>query len=431
MSTYELGEVEIKRVDKSKKQSEIIDERLEKVDSIQKSLCYVEWKNMYLLVKLHNFGIRGRLLRWLSNFLCGRFQRVTVLGATSEPLPVLSGVPQGSILGPLLFLIYVNDLPKSISQGTTMAMFADDTKCHRAIKNLQDSEILQSDLNNITRWCHDWRMELNKSKCVVLHITRSRAPAITQYTVLNSPISQTNSQKDLGMLITNDLKWNKQVQEVSFKANKMLGFVKRSSYDIYNQSVRKMLYLTLVRNQLAYGSQVWAPQTVNNILSLERIQRRATKFILLLPYQTDVSYKERLKILGILPITYWHEYLDLVYLFKCIISNSDHNISIKDSVRETRSSNTNNGILLNVAKSRTVSYQTSFYIRSAKVWNSLPFSIRDTTKSLASFKHALLKYYNNLKEEIYDPDDPRTFKSVCVKCHASRPLTNLSKRLCC
>ena len=383
-----------------------------------------------LLVKLYNFGIRGKLLRWLSNFLCGRFQRVTVLGATSEPLPVLSGVPQGSILGPLLFLIYVNDLPASVSQGTSMGMFADDTKCFRSIQSFQDGETLQSDMNTITRWCHDWRMELNKSKCAVLHITRSREPIITQYSVHNSPVNQTTSQKDLGMFITSDLKWNKQVQEVSCKANKMLGFVKRSSYDIHNQPVRKMLYLTLVRSQLAYGSQVWAPQTVNNILTLECIQRRATKFILSLPYHTDVSYKERLKIVDFLPITYWHEYLDLVYLFKCVISNSDPNISIKAPVRQTRS-NTNNGILLNVAKCRTVSYQTSFYIRSAKVWNNLPYCIRDTTKSLASFKRALFMYYKDLTETIYDPEDPRSFKTVCVKCHASRPLTNLSKRLCC
>ena len=149
-----------------------------------------------------------------------------------------------------------------------------------------------------------------------------------------------------------------------------------------------------------------------------------------LPYHTDVSYKERLKIVDFLPITYWHEYLDLVYLFKCVISNSDPNISIKASVRQTRS-NTNNGILLNVAKCRTVSYQTSFYIRSAKVWNNLPCCIRDITKSLASFKRALFMYYKDLTETIYDPDDPRSFKTVCVKCHASRPLTNLSKRLCC
>ncbi len=127
----------------------------------------------------------------------------------------------------------------------------------RAIQNLQDSETLQSGMNKIANWCHDWRIELNESNCAVLHITRFREPTIS-------------------------------------------------------------------RSQLAaYGSQVWATQTVNNILSLERIQRRATKFILSLPYQPDVSYKERLMIIGILPISFWYEYLDLVYLFKCITSNSD------------------------------------------------------------------------------------------------------------
>ena len=136
-----------------------------------------------LLVKLHNFGIRGNLLRWFRGFLSGRFQRVTALGVTTKPLPVLSGVPQGSILGPLLFIIYINDLPKYVSHDTTMAVFADDTKCHRPIKNSQDKETLQSDLDNITNWCHDWKMELNQSKCGVLHLIRSREPTITQYTV--------------------------------------------------------------------------------------------------------------------------------------------------------------------------------------------------------------------------------------------------------
>ena len=96
-----------------------------------------------------------------------------------------------------------------------MGMFADDTKCFRSIQSFQDGETLQSDMNNITRWCHDWQMELNKSKCTVLHIKRSREPIITQYSVHNSPVKQTTSQKDLGMFITSDLKWNKQVQEVS------------------------------------------------------------------------------------------------------------------------------------------------------------------------------------------------------------------------
>ena len=96
----------------------------------------------------------------------------------------------------------------------------------------------------------------------------------------------------------------------------MLGFVKRTAYAICNQSVRKALYFAMVRSQLAYGSQVWAPQTVSNIQTVERIQRRATKFILSLPYRTDISYKERLQILDIIPRCYWHEYLDIVYIFK-------------------------------------------------------------------------------------------------------------------
>ena len=159
---------------------------------------------------------------------------------------------------PLLFIIYVNDLPKSVSQDTAMAIFADDTKCYRPIKNSEDNKTLQSDLDNITTWCHEWKMDLNQTKCGVLHLTRSREPTITQYTVLDSPVNLSNSQRDLGMSITSDLKWNKQVQDISLKANKMLGFVKQT---------------------------VWAPQMVGNIQTIERVQRRATKFILSLPYR--------------------------------------------------------------------------------------------------------------------------------------------------
>jgi hypothetical protein len=117
-------------------------------------------------MKLHNFGIRGNLLRWFGDYLSGRLQRVAVLGVTSEPRPVLSGVPQGSILGPLLFLIYVNDPPTSTSHDTTVTMFADDTKCHRHLRNFQDTIILQQDLDSVANWCNDSRMDLNQTKCV-------------------------------------------------------------------------------------------------------------------------------------------------------------------------------------------------------------------------------------------------------------------------
>ena len=127
----------------------------------------------HLFVKLRNFGVAGNLLRWFEDYLSGRYQRVTVMGITSEPLPVLSGVPQGSILGPLLFLVYVNDLTKSTSSNTIVTMFADDTKCHRALQHPDDNTILQSDLDKITVWRHDWKMSLNQSKCGVVDFSRS------------------------------------------------------------------------------------------------------------------------------------------------------------------------------------------------------------------------------------------------------------------
>ena len=244
-----------------------------------------------LLTKLQRFDITGNLLRWLNDYLTDRKQRVTVLGETSQALPVLSGVPQGSILGPLLFLIYVNDLPASVSTKFTTALFANDTKCYRAVKTTEDGAELQRDLMNLIGWCNTWRMDLNVSKCGVLSFTRSHKPICYPYEHLGTKIKRPDTMKDLGITITDDLKWNRQVQVAAAKANKMLGFIRRSASGILDQVVRKSLYLAIVRSGMTYCSQVWAPQTVTNIQQLERVQRRATKFILSLPYTTTKVFK--------------------------------------------------------------------------------------------------------------------------------------------
>ena len=136
-----------------------------------------------------------------------------------------------------------------------------------------------------------------------------------------------------------------------------MGFIRRSAFDIRDlQQVRKSLCLAVVRNRLVYCCQVWAPQTVKNILSIERgVQRRATKFIMGLPYQTHVSYKDRFCSIGIIPLCYWNEYLDVVYTYKCIINSSDMNTFTKLPVRITR--NTENGLLMNMIKCKTVTFQ--------------------------------------------------------------------------
>ena len=148
------------------------------------------------------------------------------------------------------------DLPDSISTQSSVAMFADDTKCYRPVNKLADCESLQNDLNKLVTWCNDWRMDLNQSKCGVLSITRSRQPIIAEYQLIDTSLKSLITQKDLGIIISNDLKWNKQVHGTVLKANMMLGFIQRSASDINNIQVRKILYLSLVRSKLGYASQV-------------------------------------------------------------------------------------------------------------------------------------------------------------------------------
>ena len=157
-------------------------------------------------------------------------------------------------------------------------MFADDTKRYRLVKDLPDCEGLQNDLNNLVNWCTCtiWKMDLNKSKCGVMSFTRSRQPVTTEYKLLDSSLKQLCHQKNLGIVVTKDLKWTKQVEEITSKASSMLGFIRRTATNTHNIHVRKVLYLSLVRSKLGYASQV----------SIERVQRRATKFILSLPYRT-------------------------------------------------------------------------------------------------------------------------------------------------
>ena len=242
-------------------------------------------------------------------------------------------------------------------------------KCYHPIKCSEDAEVLQSDINAIDSWCKEWQMSLNHSKCGLLRITRNSQPIHYSYNVEGNLLKTINKQKDLGVIVSKDLKWSLNVQDVSNKANKMLGFVKRSCFHASDPKVRKTLYLALVRSQLGYCSQVWAPQTTHDIQTLERVQRRSTKFILSLPFQTNISYPKRLAKLNILPITYWHEYLDLVYLFKCIYENSDKNVKLHSPNRVTRRSSSTSGLLLQITKSKTVTFQNSFYIRACRTWN--------------------------------------------------------------
>ena len=274
-------------------------------------------------------------------------------------------------------------------------------------------------------------MDLNQSKCTVMSTTRNVNLVETPYLLQNTPVKRTDAQKDLGILVCKDLKWNSQVLAAASNANRMLGFIRRSTLEVKNQSARKALYTALVMSNLSYSSQVWAPQSVKLIEIIERIQRRATKYILSLPYRTGISYKNRLTLTGLIPLCYWHEYLDLVYTYKSIVDSSDTNFKIFQPIRVTRRSAPTKSILLDIPKAKTVTFQNSFYSRASRAFNTLPDFLRDNTKSIDVFKTNLRAYYLDLTLNVYDPAVPQTFKSVCIKCHQSRSLPVLLVKMCC
>ena len=222
-------------------------------------------------------------------------------GATSEDLPVTSGVPQGSILGPALFLLYVNDLPEVISSSSRVLMIADDTKIFREIKTLGDASSLREDLGKLATWSQSSGLLFNEAKCKAQHITRKTKPILSSYKLNNTAPELYPAEKDLGIWINKDVTWYKQVNEQSLWANKLLGYSKRSTRFILRTEVRRTLYLALVRPHLGYATQIWAPQSIELIVKLERIQRRAIKFILKLPYNysSNISYKSRLLTLNL------------------------------------------------------------------------------------------------------------------------------------
>ena len=206
-----------------------------------------------LLYKLDSYGIRDGLLRWLTNYLCNRTMTVVVDGDSSDPAPVLSGVPQGTVLGPLLFLCFINDLPDTVS--SQVRLFADDCVLYRLIKNHNDHLKLQEDLQNLEKWADTWGMEFNAKKCHILSVKNKTS---FFYQLCGEILKNVSSTTYLGLNISNDLKWSTHVRDLCSKASSRLGFIRRNLQHC-PLTTRKNAYLALVRSVMEYGAAIWDP----------------------------------------------------------------------------------------------------------------------------------------------------------------------------
>ena len=173
------------------------------------------------------YGVENSLLGWLQSYLSGRSQCVLVEGKCSNWALVPSGVPQGSILGPLLFLLFINDMPLVTSNCTT-ALFADDAKCFLKVDSLHNCQILQNDLLKLQEWSTAWKMCFNPSKCKVLSITRSQTPVNFVYSLNGQSLEHVGVFKDLGIVIDQSLTFNEHITNLVTKCNKVSGMIKRS-----------------------------------------------------------------------------------------------------------------------------------------------------------------------------------------------------------
>lgn len=229
-----------------------------------------------LILKLRHYGIQDHNLIWIQNFLSNREQSVVLEGVKSKASPVISGVPQGTVLGPTLFLLYINDLPDQTS--STTRLFADDCMLYREINSSADARMLQKDLDVLQQWENTWLMSFNPGKCIVMRFCPSRYPVNYNYYIHNSLLQICESGKYLGVTLSNDFKWSSHISAISKKASQQLGFIRRNTRFL-PQSFREAAYKSLVRPHLEYCCSVWDPHTISEIQTLERIQRQAARYV--------------------------------------------------------------------------------------------------------------------------------------------------------
>ena len=228
-----------------------------------------------LLHKLNHYGIRGETLEWIRAFLSDRTQVVVVDGQESDIGNVESGVPQGSVLGPSLFLFYINDLPTNLT--STVRLFADDTIVYLTVKSESDCGELQKDLDKLAIWENKWRMEFHPDKCTVLTVTKKKTPVMFNYKLHGHTLEHEEATKYLGCTISSDLNWGKHITNICSKANKTLGFLRRNLH-ITSKKIKERAYKSLVRPQLEYASTVWDPYQQGHIDQIEKVQRRAARY---------------------------------------------------------------------------------------------------------------------------------------------------------
>ncbi|MCP4461100.1 MAG: reverse transcriptase family protein [Cytophagales bacterium] len=358
-----------------------------------------------ILFKLKNFfRIDGRLLKLIKNYLCGREQCVVIENCKSSNKPVLSGVPQGSILGPILFVLFINDLPLGLSEGTDLALYADDTKIWRSITSENDHRILQTDIDYLNEWAIHNKMNFHPKKCKVVSICNRESPlgmlpfVIFHYLLGESVLSYVDCEKDLGVHINASFNFNEHCEHLLSKASQQLGLVRRTCHFVKDIRRRRVLYLTLVRSQFEHCSPVWRPNGKTMLDRFEKFQKKCIKWILNeeeLSYESHGVYVRKCRQIGILPLSQRFVLNELIFFHKIVYGivpiNIPNYLTLFSGNSRLRSSHLDelsyvSSIIPNSSDANKL--KKSFFYRTHMTWNSIPLEIRELG-SLTEFRSKL------------------------------------------
>ena len=226
-----------------------------------------------LIFKLQKFGIQPNLLEWLKSYLTKREQIVRFQNVLSEPIHVTSGVPQGSHLGPLLFILYVNDI-SFILKKLNVLVYADDMKLYMEIGNANDSQVFQNEINLFYTWCSKSLLQLNVKKCNSIAFSRKHDTPNTTVLLGNQPVEKCKVVRDLGVILDSQLTFVEHYNTIINKAKSTLGFIKRFAFNFQDPYTIKLLYVTYVRPILEYCSIAWNPYYAVHQERIESVQKQ-------------------------------------------------------------------------------------------------------------------------------------------------------------
>lgn len=342
-----------------------------------------------VLQSLVRVGVSGCLYDWFVDYLSGRQQRVVLDGVSSPTACVTSGVPQGSILGPLLFILSMDQLCRlSLSNASRLGMFADDIVYSHVVSSPLEVLTAQCDVDIIAEWVRSRGLRFNTSKSKIMVISRKRTRPVCSITIDGQQLEEVSSIKYLGVTISSDLSWGLHISTICFKARQLLGFLYRS-FRPAGRGCLNRLYLTIVRPVLEYCGAVWDPHQLYNISKLERVQSFGARLV---TGQWSSSGSALCEELGWPSLARRRSFHRLCLCRRILEGGSlipDSTFIPSTSVTSSR--RPSNSCPLHVPFVRTAYHQQSFFVKTVSLWNALPDRIISLPSTLV-FKRQLKSY---------------------------------------